>query len=82
MFSYSLVDEKSTSDHIMEHWHKLVDCKQGPRFTDWHITKVREYIQIIDRSRVQMLRGLRYACTVKSSFKTGLHICLEINHIV
>ncbi len=62
------MDEKSTSDHIMEHWHKLVDCKQGPRFTDWHITKVREYIQVIDRSRAQMLREIALCMRCKIEF--------------
>ena len=38
-FLFSLVDVRSTKDNIIEHWHRLVDCKNDALLAKWAITK-------------------------------------------
>jgi len=39
MVRMSLVDVRSTKDNIIEHWHRLVDCKNDALLAKWAITK-------------------------------------------
>jgi len=39
MVRMSLVDVRSTRDNIIEHWHRLVDCKNDALLAKWAITK-------------------------------------------
>lgn len=38
----SLVDTRSTKDHLIEHWHRLVDCKHDALVAKWAIQKKME----------------------------------------
>jgi len=39
MVRMSLVDIRSAKDNIIEHWHRLVDCKKNALVAKWSITK-------------------------------------------
>jgi len=39
MVRMSLVDIRSAKDNIIEHWHRLVDCKKNALVANWSITK-------------------------------------------
>jgi len=54
----SLVDVRSTPDNIIEHWHRLVDCKQDALVTKWSITKQMDGNGLVTFGNLGIVRTL------------------------
>ena len=58
MLVFSLVDVRSTPDNIIEHWHRLVDCKQDALVTKWSITKQMDGNGLVTFGNLGIVRTL------------------------